>query len=126
MTGPNWKLEDDYQHVTLTLPTDPPTQVVFNTQTIDDMLQNLGEFRGHMRPEIPATFALGQVVQAISNPAWATEPDAMVGNTLLHIRDPRYGWLHYVIPHEEARKLVGLLQNQVDAPSLVQPSGRVN
>jgi hypothetical protein len=126
MTGPNWKLEDDYEHVTLTLPTEPPTAIVFSTETIQEMLQNVGEFRGHMKPEIPKTYALGQKVVAIPDPAWATEPDLLMGNTLLHVRDPRYGWLHYMIPREEVRKLVGYLQAQLDAPPPGQQSGRAN
>jgi hypothetical protein len=126
MAGPNWRLEDDYEHVTLTLPTDPPTEVIFNTETIQDMLQNLGDFRGGMKPEIERTYALGQKVTAIPDPAWTTEPDLLMGNTLLHIRDPRYGWLHYLIPREEARKLAGYLQAQVDAPSPGPESGKVS
>jgi hypothetical protein len=79
-----------------------------------------------MRPEISKTFALGQVVGAVSNPAWVTEPDAMLGNTLLHIRDPRFGWLHYLIPKEEARKLAGLLQAQADAEPPGQQRDKLN
>jgi hypothetical protein len=48
----------------------------------------------------------------------------MLGNSLLHIRDPRYGWLHYWIPKGEAAKLAKALQAQVDAPPPTQ--GRVN
>jgi hypothetical protein len=124
MAGPNWKLEDDHKHVTLTLPTEPPTQIVFTTETIEDILKTLGMFRGSMKPEIPKTFAQGQLVQAVADPAWVTEADIMFGSSLLHIRDPRYGWLHYLIPKEEARKLADYLQKQADAPSPGPPQGK--
>jgi hypothetical protein len=37
--------------------------------------------------------------------------------SILHICDPRYGWLHYLIPREEALKLVEFLQDQIDSMS---------
>lgn len=126
MAGPNWKLEDDYEHVTLTLPTNPPVEIVFTTAQIDDLLRNLGMFRGTMKPAAAESYALGQTVEAIPNPAWKTQPDAMLGNSLLHIRDPRFGWLHYMIPKDEARKLAGYLQSQVDLPSAERPIGKPN
>src|SRR5712671_5845130 len=116
MPGPEWKLEDDYKSVTFKLPIQPPVSVNFNLATVEEILKNLGEFRCAMKPEIPTTFAMGQKISAVPDPAWVTEPDAMMGNTILHIRDPRYGWLHYMIPREEARKLASTLQAQVDAP----------
>jgi hypothetical protein len=127
MSGPNWKLEDDCEHVTLTLPTDPPTVVVFNTATVDDMLKHLGDFRGQMKPPIqPTQWKGGQTVDAIPDPAWYTEPDALMGNTLLHIRDPGHGWLHYLLPRETAKKLANLLQTQADAPPPGQQSDKPN
>jgi hypothetical protein len=126
MTGPNWKLEDDVKTVTLSLPTTPPAALQMDALGIDGLLENLGDFRALMQPEVPKTFPMGQMVDAIPDPAWVTEPDAMLGNTVLHIRDPRYGWLHYVIPREEARKLASVLQNQVDAPPPGPPQGKLS
>ena len=54
-----------------------------------------------------------------------TEPEMMLGNSVLHIRDPRYGWLHYVLSRKSARKLAGLLAAQADAPP-VSPPGKAN
>jgi hypothetical protein len=125
MTGREWKLEDDYQHVTLSLP-DQDIKLVFDVPAVDEVLQNLGDFRGNMKPEIPKTYAMGQKVKAINDPAWVTELELMQGNTLLHLCDPRYGWLHYSIPREEARKLAQYLQNQVDAQLPGQQSGKAN
>ena len=116
MTGPNWKLEDDLKTITVTLPTNPPTALLLDAAGVDDLLTNLGLLRASMKPEIAPTFDLGQKVGAISNPAWLTEPDLMLGQSLLHLRDPRFGWLHYLIPKEEAKKLADLLQNQAAAP----------
>lgn len=123
MTGPDWKLEDDLKTVTVTFPTDPPVALVLDTTGVDSILNNLGDFRSHMKPEIQPDFPQGQKVVAIPDPRWVTEPDILMGNSILHIRDPRFGWLHYLIPKDEARKLVGFLQTQVDAPPPEQESG---
>jgi hypothetical protein len=114
--GPNWKLEDNQRHVTVTFPTTPPVALQLDVAGIEDILKNLGDFRSVMWPEVTKIYRLGQMVKAIPNPIWATEPDAIEGNTLLHIRDPRYGWLHYMLPREEARKLAAYIQNQVESP----------
>ena len=83
---------------------------------VDDHLRKLGELRTKMKPPHPRNFALGQVVRGIANAPWATETDTMLGNSILHIRDPRYGWLHFLFSKEDARKLATLLQKQVDSP----------
>jgi hypothetical protein len=114
--GPNWKLEDNQRHVTVTFPTTPPVALQLDVGGIEDILTHLGDFRSVMWPEVTKIYRSGQPVKAIPDPLWMTEPDANEGNTLLHIRDPRYGWLHYMIPREEARKLAAYIQNQVDSP----------
>ena len=83
---------------------------------VDDHLRKLGELRTKMKPPHPRNFALGHVVRGIANAPWATETDTMLGNSILHIRDPRYGWLHFLFSKEDARKLATLLQKQVDSP----------
>jgi len=126
MTGPNWKLEDDLETVTLTLPTNPPATLRLKLADIEDMLAHLGDFRELMKPPVPATYAMGQVFDAVPNPAWVSEPELMQGNSALHIRDPRYGWLHYMLPREEAQRLASFLQKQVDAPHPAAETGKLN
>jgi hypothetical protein len=116
MSGPNWKLDEDGKTVTLTFPTEPPVALKLDAVQVDDLLRNLGIFRGSMKPEVPTKYALGLKVEAVPDPAWMTEPDLMLGDSLLHIRDPRFGWLHYLIPKTEAKKLAEFLQTQANAP----------
>lgn len=118
MAGPNWKLEDDFETVTLTLPTDPPVALRLSTSDVDNILKNLGDFRGTMKPAISTQSPLGQKVLAIPDPQWASEPDVMLGQSLFHLRDPRFGWLHYLLPKQEARNLAEFLLKQAD---LVDP-----
>jgi len=116
MNAPNWHLEDDRETVTVTFPTDPVMQLKLGVGEVEEALANLGRFRLLMKPKIAPQFPPRQKVLTVHNPAWATEVDAMTGNTLLHLRDPRYGWLHYGIPGDEARKLAGFLQTRADSP----------
>lgn len=114
---PKWELNQDLKTVTITFPTDPPVALRLDLLGVENIIKNLGDFHAAMKPEVPKNFAVGQKVEVIPDPAWVTEPDLLMGNSILHIRDPRYGWLHYLIPREEAKKLGILLQNQADAPS---------
>ena len=100
--------------------------VHYDAEAIEDTLKNLGAFRAAMKPEITKTFAMGQKVSGVHDPIWVSEPDTMEGNSLLHIRDPRYGWLHYVLPKGQARKLAGYLQTQADSEPPEPKSKSVN
>ena len=91
---------------------------------VEKILENLGKLRSLMQPAIPSDQAVGQKVAAVSNPRWVTEPDIMRGDSLLHIRDPRYGWLHYLLPRGEAQKLGATLQAQTDVPRTGTSSGK--
>lgn len=117
MSGMNWKLSDDHGTATMTFSTDPPVTLHLDAFAMDDLLKNLGQFRGLMKPEHAKQWLPGQRVGAIPDPAWYTEQEIMTGDTLLRLRDPRYGWLHYRIPRDEARKLAHYLQIHANTPS---------
>lgn len=126
MAGPNWKLEEDLKHVSVTFPTDPPVRIQLDVAAVDDILKNLGAFRAAMQPEVPKSITLGQKVEAIPDPIWMCEPDLMHGHSLIHLRDPRFGWLHYLLPPHEAKKLGQLLQTQAENPPTLPSSKKSN
>ena len=115
--GPNWKLADNHRSVTVTFRTTPPAALNLDVSDVEDLLEHLGNIRSNMWPGVPRTFAMGQRVNGIRDPAWVTELDDATGGSILHICDPRYGWLHYLIPRAEALKLVKFLQDQIDSTS---------
>lgn len=124
MPGLRWKLDESLEFVTITLLSDPPVAVRLGVEELEKLLTNLGDFRSAMKPEVTPDHEPRQNVLAVSNPRWMTEPDPLFGRSLLHLRDPRYGWLHYMIPKEEAQKLAGYLHAQASTPSSGQGSGR--
>ncbi|MGO9545225.1 MAG: hypothetical protein ACLPPF_10565 [Rhodomicrobium sp.] len=126
MQPPDWKLEDDRKIVTLTFDAEPRVSLKLAVDAVDDILANLGEFRGGMTPEVKRDWAPGQKVRAVPDPRWYTELDLMRGDSLLHIRDPRFGWLSYLLPREEARKLGQYLIEQANTPDPPQPKGKAN
>ena len=81
MTGPNRKLETDLKTVTLTFLTNPVVELSLDVASVDEILKNLGSFRGAMKPEIERRpYPLGQKVEAVPDPIWVTEPDIMAGD----------------------------------------------
>jgi hypothetical protein len=110
--GPTWVLSDDRKTVTAIFPTEPPVSLSMDARGLDGLLRNLAEVREAMAEQHPLDFALGQKVSALHNPRWVTEPDLMNWDSLVHLRHPGYGWLHFLIPKAEAAKLAGSLQAQ--------------
>jgi hypothetical protein len=122
----SWALEPDRTSVKVTFATSPPTVFQLDVAEVEKILGNFGKLRSLMQPATQSDFAIGQKVSALPNPRWVAEPDVMQGDSLLHIRDPRYGWLHYVLPRSEARELGSTLQVQADAPAPGTSSGKPN
>jgi hypothetical protein len=116
MAEPLWTLEDDGKSLAISFPVVPPVTLHLSTEEVESFVNNLSLCRSVMQPPHPADWAPGQQVAAIPDPRWYVEAEALHGNSLLHIRDPRYGWLHYVLPREEARALGTYLVTQANAP----------
>ena len=114
MSEPIWKLEDDLKTVTVTFPSDPPMTLKLDAAGVDLLLHGLGGLRTLMQPQPAPEFATGQEFVAVPDPSFSTETDGLHGNSVIHLRDPRFGWLHYMIPKEHARKLAVSLAMQAD------------
>lgn len=129
MSEQNWKISDDRKTVTITFATEPPVDLTFNTADLEQVIHSFGVFRVNMEPEVKREINIppGQKLEAVPDPMWVTEPDALLGNSILHLRDPRFGWLHYVLPREESKKLGELLIKQATSPAPGETaSGRAN
>ena len=108
-SGTTWALSEDQQTVTLTFTLDPPVALRMGASTADSIMRNLGEYRAVMRPQVPTDLPADRRPKPIADPHWTMELVMMTGDLLLHLRDPRYGWLTYTIPRAEAHKLRGAL-----------------
>ena len=125
-SGLNWHLNTDEGTVTITFPTVPPVSLVLKTPDVEELLKNLGEFRGRMSPPVALEYDVAApTVQAIPAPAWYSFPETMLGQSVIAMRDPRFGWLHYLLPKEHAKKLAAILNVQADSP-IAKPPGKAN
>lgn len=116
----NWNLDDDHRHVVVTFQTTPPTSLNMDIGEVEGVIAGLGLLRADMWPQVSKVYKLGQGIidDPVIDPSWGTEP-AVINqgfHTILHIRDPRFGWLHYALPRDEARNLAALIQHQLDLP----------
>src|SRR5260370_7284413 len=83
--GPNWKLEDNQRHVTVTFPTTPPVALQLDVAGLEDILTHLGDFRSVMWPEVPKIYRSGQPLKSIPDPLWLPTQDPTQRTTPLHI-----------------------------------------
>jgi hypothetical protein len=125
MGSPTWELENDATTVTITFATEPPTRLKLDLAAVGDFLKALWSVRTAMMPEIVRELPPAPRWVALRDPIWFAERGAWDGDSLLHLRDPGYGWLHYLIPRNEAAKLARILQEQVDTPPPQPPSDKV-
>ncbi|MDR3450282.1 MAG: hypothetical protein P4M15_11155 [Alphaproteobacteria bacterium] len=110
MDGLHFQVSADKLTLTITSPGAP--DITCDATQVDEMIRGLGILRAAMLPEPPRQFALGQRVACVTDPSYATEPEALQGDSLVHLRHPGFGWLSFLFPRGEAAKLAGFLHNQ--------------
>ena len=102
-----WKSSGDVDTVVVRFNADPPVRVELDEVEIDEALANLGEMRALMQPEHPAE--VPEVAATVFNPSWVCDSEPVLAHSMLHIRDPRFGWLHYVLPRDAGDELAAAL-----------------
>jgi hypothetical protein len=117
MPKTNWKLTGHVDTVTVTFHGDRLFHVELDAGEIDGLLKNLSELRAMMQPPHPFDFTKNADINFIVDPRWEYGHEPSLGQSVLRIRDPRFGWLHYVISRDTARKLADALIGAGDPPS---------
>ena len=109
---PDCVLDESLEFVTVTFPTAPGIAIKLRASEVDELLARVGYYRSVMDPDIAADCVPEKDSSAVSNPGWHAEVDNLSDEVRFSLRDPRFGWLHYVLPKGEAEKLAKLLQHQ--------------
>jgi hypothetical protein len=122
----DWKIDEDRKTITITFSAEPPISLKLNTEEVDGLLGRLGALRSHMLPEHSYFDPRGKTAKAIVNPRFATETERLNEDIILHIRDPRYGTLTYMLPRENAASLGRSLVGLASGPRLGPPSGKAS
>jgi hypothetical protein len=108
-------LSENRRSLTITFPQTPTA--TFHAEAIDSLLTGLGQIRAQMWPPYSAHFPSGQTVTAIQDPVWQGETVQSSADMLFHIRDPRFGWLHYKLSPQMVGELIAALNDQIPHPS---------
>lgn len=116
MEGPHWHLSEDKKTLTVEFPSTPPVALQYEADQVDSMLAMLRTMRSAMDPPVDNDLQIGKPINILRDPKWYTELEVMTQDTLFRILDPGFGWLNYVIPRQNAEKLAGLLNKQVNTP----------
>lgn len=96
---------------------DPPIISKMTTAEVDSSLLHLAAARSALLPEIPQTWEGGKVTENVMrDPAWRLETDRLAGDSLLHLRHPHFGWVHFIFSKAEAKGIGQLLVAQGTAP----------
>ena len=111
-----WRLSEDRSTAMLIAPTDPPLAMSFTAEALEGLLRSAMEMRASMAPPHAADWPTGGTVQAIRDPRVVSEPDRN-GDSVLHLRHPGYGWLHFILPKAHAAKLADLLRRLSEMPT---------
>lgn len=89
----------------------------FNAAELDGVIQSLGFHREQMTPALSTPTPLAEAIHPVRAPQWHVQTVwSDEDHLVLHIRDPRFGWLHYVYPLPEARKLGEKLAQSANEP----------
>lgn len=89
----------------VTLTAGLPQQFEMPLANIEGFIAVLGAVRAVLDPPVVATWPGGVAVHPMKDMSYLLEADAMEGNALLHIRDEAFGWRHYAMHRDAARRL---------------------
>ena len=104
----------DRTTVRIALPGEQPVALQLDTAGLEGLMRGLAEIRAEMQPAVPPQWATGQAAAGTRSPAFVCEAEALHGGSLLHLRHPGYGWLHFAFPAAVARKIGAFLVRQAN------------
>ena len=114
---PALKISPDRTKLTVHFPptsTVPPVAVVMEctTSQIDSLLRDLASVRAKMANEHPLQLRELHGMPGIVNPACRVAVDENTGETVISLRHPGLGWLHFVFSNDRAAELGRVIQAQ--------------
>jgi hypothetical protein len=89
--------------ITVRFPTNPPVEFKMPASVVDGFIIKLEKLRSYMKPEVPGDYT--EPFNAIVEPKWAVAREALEEHSALHLRHPGLGWLHFMLPPSEAKRL---------------------
>jgi hypothetical protein len=100
----------------------PSPIVTLATGDIDALILQLAKFRKQMTPEVERTVKDGNHSLGIVDPLWQLNP--IIDQKVLFLRHPGFGWLSFLFPLQEAKKLGNGLCAEQPGTGQPIPTGR--
>jgi hypothetical protein len=97
----------------------PQGRVEITTEEMDHLIATLAGWRGTMEPQVPMEKpgpAPNGTYLVVTDPAYWVQPEVLNGDALMHLRHPNLGWLSFLFPRAESKRLSQLLEGVADAP----------
>jgi hypothetical protein len=116
VAGPTMTVLPDCKSVLVERPEPLPAVYCMELPTVESLLAVLGDVRRRMLPQVAETWPVDMRVDCVRDPRWSLWTDRLAGDVILHVRDARFGWLHYVITRDEARRFATAILAQLEAP----------
>jgi hypothetical protein len=104
------------------LPKPVALSLELGSREVDALLVALARTRARMEDRHPARVERTRLMVGTINPSWQLASDGVRGGSVLSLRHPGFGWLHFSLPKQEATKLGNGLLVQVPMP----PIGQLN
>ena len=90
----------------------PAVDAALTVQQLDELVYALVVIRTNMVPIFPLEWPADAPVLAAKSPAWFCRAAVETDESLLSMRHPGLGWLHFALRKAEAAKLADLLKRQ--------------
>lgn len=118
MPAVNLHLEAGDKILRLTIETDPRVVLRLDAQGVDLLVSQLGRARERMQPAHPEAYPSKEPGRAVADPQHVVDVDLRTENPLLHVRDPKFGWLHYMLTRAKCRRLAEELRQVAESKPL--------
>lgn len=106
--GPHLELSKDRKTIIVSPNSNP---LSLDAPNVDALLRNLSELRARMTTKhAPKWNPAIQKFEALYDPAWQAAPEMKGGRSVLHVRHPGFGWLHFSLPKRAAARLSKILR----------------
>jgi hypothetical protein len=120
------KLNDACDHALIALELPSRITVQMDADALSKFIAQLADARSRMTPPVPNDPPTTATVRGIPAPRIEVEGEAMLGHGLVHLRDPRYGWLHYSLPHAQSRQVGEALLRRAGTVLVKKPGAKAN
>jgi hypothetical protein len=89
-----------------------PGREEWTAEHISALMQVLAQIREAMAPAVPSEPPRLHDLQALHDPRYATQLHEFSGGTVLRFRHPSLGWLEFVLPSLERKKISSYFAEQ--------------